>query len=85
MSAYGGATRKKAYVAAAERAGHAVRPYWSSGAIEVSQYTVLMASPLNARGYLIFHLLAPFGWVCDECGQRVTPGRFRSHADRSCR
>lgn len=83
MSAHAGVTRKETYVAAARRAGHDVRRYRAAaGAHEMEQYVVMRAAPLTARGYVVFHLLAPFGWVCDECGQRVTPGKFQHHAKR---
>ncbi|WAA19631.1 hypothetical protein SEA_DALILPOP_4 [Gordonia phage Dalilpop] len=40
---------------------------------------VTMTAPMTARGYLRFYLLL-CGWICDECGSRVTVAKFHEHA-----
>lgn len=41
-------------------------------------YSVIISAPLTERGWLRFVLL-PVGWICDECGTRVTVAQFARH------
>lgn len=40
---------------------------------------VTLAAPFTARGAVSYFLLAPVGWICDTCGDRVTVGQFIDH------
>lgn len=42
---------------------------------------VTVTAPLTARGFIHFVLLTPVGWICDECGARVTVSQFWRHAE----
>lgn len=64
--------RAQTEIEKAERRGH--RVYRDPG-----QYVVDHPAPIAKYGRVRYFLLRA-GWVCDECGARVTVEKFHSHA-----